>query len=432
MTNQELRARTAILPEFASMAMNAGEQLQDAQLSKGFVPNELQPLVDEAITGAAPTFSDRPLTDLELATLDTWFVAHPEKIAGTQIAGSGFIAPVRTRGNMEDLERVFAFLNSSSENQVTSSTEESTFEYYLTRRPPSIGTHPKEGIKSIKETDFRGKKVWLITYNRKLSENEVQNFELTPKITNTVEQLREQEKAEYRAIDPTDSAKRKEIYDKYDKLITPLLMEQKKGFRTSFKNELGARTDVFVLVPSDNATEFRVETTVHIPEGDQGIERLKIREKWFPIDEYDSFVADLKDRSKNAFNWAQTAGLTFVTHTEEVVSGQRLVDAINKVADNMVVGYNKQRHEYYAPHITEKQKDEFLVKNLKYAEEVRQGQHLNNFSIWQRIDTELTGETAPLFASSEPKTIDKAKIKAKAKAKASAAALRLKRKNETV
>lgn len=111
MTNQELRARTAILPEFASMAMNAGEQLQDAQLSKGFVPMELQPLVDEAITGAAPTFPDRPLTDLELSTLDTWFVAHPEKIAGTQIAGSGFIAPVRTRGNMEDLERVFAFLD---------------------------------------------------------------------------------------------------------------------------------------------------------------------------------------------------------------------------------------------------------------------------------------------------------------------------------
>jgi len=111
MTNQELRARTAILPEFASMAMNAGEQLQDAQLSKGFVPNELQPLVDEAITGAAPTFSDRPLTDLELSTLDTWFVAHPEKIAGMQIAGSGYIAPIRTRGNMEDLERVFAFLD---------------------------------------------------------------------------------------------------------------------------------------------------------------------------------------------------------------------------------------------------------------------------------------------------------------------------------
>ena len=123
MTNQQLRARTAILPEFASTARDAGEQLQDAQLSKGFVPMELEPLVDEAITGAAPTFSDRPLTDLELSTLDTWFVAHPEKIAGTQIAGSGYIAPIRTRGNMEDLERVFAFLDEpvqSSEFKVQS------------------------------------------------------------------------------------------------------------------------------------------------------------------------------------------------------------------------------------------------------------------------------------------------------------------------
>jgi hypothetical protein len=248
MTNQELRARTAILPEFVDRANKAGEELQAAQLRQGFVPNDIEALVHESITGAAPTFSDRPLTDLELATLDTWFVAHPDKIAGTQIAGSGYIAPVRTRGNMEDLERVFAFLDSSSETQVESS------EPVLNSQTANL----------------------------------------------TVEQLRELEKAEYSATDPTDSAKRKEIYTKYDKLITPLLMEQKKGFSTSFKNELGARTDVFVLVPSDNATEFRVETKVHIPEGNEGIERIKIREKWFPIDQYDLFVADLKERVENA------------------------------------------------------------------------------------------------------------------------------------
>lgn len=141
MTNQELRARTAILPEFASMAMTAGEQLQDAQLSKGFVPMELQPLVDEAITGAAPTFSDRPLTDLELSTLDTWFVAHPEKIAGTQIAGSGYIAPIRTRGNMEDLERVFAFLDE----------KESKNEFqYLIDKASRIGGNDVKGSNSKK------------------------------------------------------------------------------------------------------------------------------------------------------------------------------------------------------------------------------------------------------------------------------------------
>ena len=42
----------------------------------------------------------------------------------------------------------------------------------------------------------------------------------------TVEQLRAEEQAEYDAMpDPTNEAKRKEIYDKYDKLITPLLKE---------------------------------------------------------------------------------------------------------------------------------------------------------------------------------------------------------------
>jgi len=42
----------------------------------------------------------------------------------------------------------------------------------------------------------------------------------------TVEQLRAEEKAEYEAMpDPTDKVKRQEIYDKYDKLITPLLKE---------------------------------------------------------------------------------------------------------------------------------------------------------------------------------------------------------------
>ena len=43
----------------------------------------------------------------------------------------------------------------------------------------------------------------------------------------TVEQLRAEEQKEYEAIDPKDEVKRKEIYDKYDKLITPLLEKQK-------------------------------------------------------------------------------------------------------------------------------------------------------------------------------------------------------------
>jgi len=47
-------------------------------------------------------------------------------------------------------------------------------------------------------------------------------------VTDQIAQLREQEQAENDATDPNDEAKLKEIYDRYDKLITPLL-EQEKG-----------------------------------------------------------------------------------------------------------------------------------------------------------------------------------------------------------
>jgi hypothetical protein len=48
---------------------------------------------------------------------------------------------------------------------------------------------------------------------------------IIPQEVKTVEQLRADEQKEYDAIDPKDEVKRKEIYDKYDKLITPLLQE---------------------------------------------------------------------------------------------------------------------------------------------------------------------------------------------------------------
>jgi hypothetical protein len=56
-----------------------------------------------------------------------------------------------------------------------------------------------------------------------------QSLKETPQVeTKTVEQLRAAEQAEYAAMsDPKDKAKRKEIYDKYDKLITPLLEKEK-------------------------------------------------------------------------------------------------------------------------------------------------------------------------------------------------------------
>ena len=49
-----------------------------------------------------------------------------------------------------------------------------------------------------------------------------------PELTNEIANLREQEKAENEAIDPNDEAAKKEIYDKYDEAITPLLEQEKE------------------------------------------------------------------------------------------------------------------------------------------------------------------------------------------------------------
>lgn len=54
---------------------------------------------------------------------------------------------------------------------------EETYKYYLTQRPPSIGTHP-EGAKDIKEVTLNGRKAWEITYNKPLSKEDIENYEL--------------------------------------------------------------------------------------------------------------------------------------------------------------------------------------------------------------------------------------------------------------
>jgi hypothetical protein len=49
-----------------------------------------------------------------------------------------------------------------------------------------------------------------------------------PEVTNEIANLREQEQAEKEAIDPNDEVAKKEIYDKYDEVITPLLEQEKE------------------------------------------------------------------------------------------------------------------------------------------------------------------------------------------------------------
>ncbi len=105
------RARIAVLPEFVDMAMRDNNQLEAAQFRLGFVPPHQAKTVEMAIEQAEHNFPNTPLTDLELATLDTYFTIHPENIAGVQIGGTSFLAPVSTKGNKQDILNMFAFLD---------------------------------------------------------------------------------------------------------------------------------------------------------------------------------------------------------------------------------------------------------------------------------------------------------------------------------
>ena len=88
--------------------------------------------------------------------------------------------------------------------------------------------------------------------------------------------------------------------------------------------------------------------------------------------------------------------MKFITHTNEIIEGQRLTDALNKVADKMIENAKAIRNGDYADHVKETQKEFNLQKSLELAEKVRDG-FFDNFTIWQRINTELTGECVALL-----------------------------------
>ena len=87
----------------------------------------------------------------------------------------------------------------------------------------------------------------------------------------------------------------------------------------------------------------------------------------------------------------------FITSENEVVNGKRLSDAIKKVGrDWNRLAKNMYKENAYASHVTEETKINNLKKMVADSIEIRQGE-IKNFTIWQRINTELTGKCVPLL-----------------------------------
>lgn len=84
---------------------------------------------------------------------------------------------------------------------------------------------------------------------------------------------------------------------------------------------------------------------------------------------------------------------SFRTHTGEIVSEERFALASNAVADWYAENAKAiRREDAYASHVTRAVKEEAMAKQLAQAERIRAGIEPIGFWLWQRINTELTGE----------------------------------------
>jgi hypothetical protein len=76
-------------------------------LSNGFIPIELQEEYNLELDNLQAETVDN--SELELMTLSNWFAMNPDKIIGQEVIGSGFINPVITKGNINDIQNVINY-----------------------------------------------------------------------------------------------------------------------------------------------------------------------------------------------------------------------------------------------------------------------------------------------------------------------------------
>lgn len=89
--------------------------------------------------------------------------------------------------------------------------------------------------------------------------------------------------------------------------------------------------------------------------------------------------------------------MSFRTHTGEIVTGERLRVALAKVAaDWRALAHAIYKEDGYASHVAEECKAKNRDDMLTRADEIEAGS-VKSFTIWQRVDTELTGECVALL-----------------------------------
>lgn len=90
----------------------------------------------------------------------------------------------------------------------------------------------------------------------------------------------------------------------------------------------------------------------------------------------------------------------FKTSKGELLSSdnQQLIEACEKVARQYEkLALATRNGDSYAAHVTEAQKHLNLNRAYMWAEQIRKRGNLNNFTVWQKVNYELTGECPALL-----------------------------------
>jgi hypothetical protein len=89
----------------------------------------------------------------------------------------------------------------------------------------------------------------------------------------------------------------------------------------------------------------------------------------------------------------------FRTHKGEYVEGKRLQDALASVAsDWRELAHAIYQDDAYASHVTQNEKDAIRAKHLAFADRIESGKESVGYTIWQRVNSKLTGECVALLA----------------------------------
>ena len=88
----------------------------------------------------------------------------------------------------------------------------------------------------------------------------------------------------------------------------------------------------------------------------------------------------------------------FVDSNGVIHKCENMQEVLSKVANDWEqLGYDIKKQNLYASHVTEETKQKDLQKHIDTANEIRNGV-INSFTIWQRVNTELTGNCVALLS----------------------------------